>query len=142
MKHGVLRIFKPEFDTLPQVGKLAVNKDWVYNIPQTQEDCQKSAEWFGNKLAFVIITEQNDSSNKIKVDDNCFDIENKKFLTATHAKIRNLIERAPDNYERILLDLHDITASILQQIVDKELYNGDYVSVEEITTFVITPEKI
>ena len=39
----------------PKIGMLARNKDGVLNIPRTEEDCLKSAQWFNNKLAIPYI---------------------------------------------------------------------------------------
>lgn len=50
---GVLSILKTM--SSPRVGELAMNIDGVFNIPQNEEDCLKSLQWFGNQRVLPLI---------------------------------------------------------------------------------------
>lgn len=50
---GQLHIVKT--DGYPEIGKLCVNMDGVYNIPLTDEDCLKSRQYFNNSIAIAYV---------------------------------------------------------------------------------------
>lgn len=50
---GKLRIVK--LDKMPKIGMLAINDGFVLNMPADEDDCIKSASYFGNKLAKVMV---------------------------------------------------------------------------------------
>lgn len=46
------------YNRVPKVGELCMNKDGVVNRPQNEEDCEKSAQWFGNRPCTVFFAEK------------------------------------------------------------------------------------
>ena len=127
----------------PEIGKLAVNNDGVYNIPKTEEDCEKSAQWFGNKLVCCIVTEPFELKTEpfTNPHEYIYDIENNTYILAGDPFNPLNFKNNPENYEKILIGQDDPSLIILK-IVNKELFNGDYVDVEEVKSFVVTRSKI
>ena len=138
MKQGILRIIPRLMENFPETGRLAVNRDGVYNIPNNEEDCAKSAAWFSNKLVECLITEPFEIGKALELHETAWDIDANLYIVADAAFFRDVYYKKEDNYERVLVRHDEIPLSTLEAIVNKELFNGDYVDVAETRTFTIT----
>ncbi len=131
MRKGILRIVPVIFGSaFPIVGQLALNKDRVYNLPETQEDCLKSAQWFNNKRVHCLVTEPQ-SIRPIEFGDVVYEILQNTISVANEGNLEDFRENH-DDYEAILVHTDEFQKDTLKMIVNKELCDGDSVTVQSI----------
>ena len=131
MKQGILRIVPTHRPRKPEIGRLARNMDKVINLPQTDDDCEWSMQWFGNRLILSIITEPSESRKPISINETVFDIENNAWMVVTK-NLLSKIEYNPHGFERIIVDDGEFNEKTLRMICNREINDGDYVLINEI----------
>ena len=108
-----------------EIGKLACNRDGVYNIPRTEEDSLKSAKWFSNELIKPIIISE---TEEIVFGDCAYNPHSiKHFITECNQSNKDSIQ---EHWAKILALPEHFSDAHLQAIVDGKMSDGDEVLIK------------
>ena len=121
-----------------EIGKLACNRDGVYNIPRTEEDSLKSAKWFSNELIKPIIISE---TEEIEVGDwflfgknnllvKAEEVQKSEDLVVFRNNEGERIIRYLTNCKKVLALPEHFSDAHLQAIVDGKMSDGDEVLIK------------